>query len=109
MLEVFDIQFKESIKYGMTYEQFWFDDPKLYYVYEEAYKEQLEERLKIQDILNWQSAYYMRLSTGSCLDNKCKFPEKPIFFAKEEEKPKDVYQALEIFKGMVAQVNSNFN
>ena len=108
MLEALEVQFKESIKYGMSYNQFWFDDPQLYYVYEEAYQEKLKDKLKIQDILNWQSAYYIRLATGSCLDGKCKFPDKPMFFAKEEEKPKTVYDMLERFKGMVAEVNKNF-
>jgi hypothetical protein len=32
-----------------------------------------------------------------------------MFFAHEEEKPKDVYDMLERFKGMVAEVNKNFN
>jgi hypothetical protein len=109
MTEVFELQFKNSIRYGMTYNQFWFDDPQLYYVYEEAYQDELKDKLKMQDILNWQSAYYIRLATDSCLDNKCKFPDKPMFFAHEEEKPKDVYDMLERFKGMVAEVNKNFN
>lgn len=92
----------------MTYEQFWFDDPQLYYIYEEAYKDELEDRLKEKDVLNWQSAFYFRYSILSSLDDKVKFPNDPIFFAKKEEKPKDVYDMLETFKGMVAQVNSNF-
>jgi hypothetical protein len=51
MTEVFELQFKNSIRYGMTYNQFWFDDPQLYYVYEEAYHDELKDKLKMQDIL----------------------------------------------------------
>lgn len=104
MLEVFKTQFKESIKYGMTYEQFWCDDPQLYYDYQEVYL----DRLKEKDILNWQLAFYIRQGVGSLLEKTIKFSDKPLFFAKEEEKPKDVYDMMEKFQCMVAQVNGNF-
>lgn len=105
MTEVFELQFKNSIRYGMTYNQFWFDDPQLYYTYEEAYL----DRLKEKDVLNWQLGQYIQFAVGSCLASKCKYPQKPMFYAHEEEKPKDVYDMLERFKGMVAEVNKNFN
>lgn len=105
MTEVFELQFKNSIRYGMTYNQFWFDDPQLYYTYEEAYL----DRLKEKDVLNWQLGQYIQFAVGSCLESKCKYPQKPMFYAHEEEKPKDVYDMLERFKGMVAEVNKNFN
>jgi hypothetical protein len=105
MLEAFEVQFKNSIRYGMTYNQFWFDDPQLYYTYEEIYFEKLKE----QDILNWQLGVYMRLSVGSCLDNKCKYPDKPMFYAREEEKPKTALDMRNKFLAMVTEVNKNFN
>lgn len=105
MLEVFSSQFKESIKYGMTYSQFWNDDPQLYYIYEEVYLDKLKE----QDTLNWQHAYYIKLGVGSLLEKSIKFPEKPIFYGKPNDKPKDVYEMLDRFKNIVAQVNKNFN
>lgn len=94
----------------MTYSQFWFDDPRLYYIYEEAYIEKQEDRLKEKDILNWQLGNYIKTAILSSFDDKgrCKYPDKPIFFAKQDEKPKDVYDMLERFKCMVDNVNSNF-
>ena len=105
MTEVFDLQFKNSIRYGMTYSQFWFDDPQLYYTYEEVYLDKLKE----QDLLNWQLGQYVAFAVGSCLDNKCKYPSKPMFYAKEEEKPKTTEEMLERFKIMVQQVNKKFD
>lgn len=95
----------------MNYNQFWFDDPQLYYIYEEAYVEEREDRLKEQDILNWQLGQYIQSAICLSFDDKgrCKYPNTPIFFAKQEDKPKDVYDMLERFKGMVAEVNKNFN
>lgn len=105
MTEVFELQFKNSIRYGMTYNQFWFDDPQLYYTYEEVYL----DRLKEKDCLNWQLGQYIQYAIGSCFEKNYKYPDKPMFYAREEEKPKDVYDMLECFKGMVAEVNKNFN
>ncbi len=101
MLEVFKTQFKESIKYGMTYEQFWCDDPQLYYDYQDSYFDSLKEK----DILNWQSAFYSRLAIGSLLEKTIKFPDKPLFFAKEKEKQLTMKEKFEI---MVAKINANF-
>ena len=104
MEEVFDLQFKNSICYGMNYEQFWFDDPQLYYTYEEVYIEKLKEK----DIFNWQLGQYIQFAVGSCLAKECKYPNNPIFYGKQENKPKDVYDMLEKFKGIVDEVNKNF-
>lgn len=92
----------------MSYSQFWRDDPQLYYIYEEAYKEQMEDRLKEKDVLNWQFGIYVDYAIGHWLGKNVKYPDKPLFFAKQEEKPKDVYDMMERFKVMVAQVNGNF-
>ena len=108
MQEVFELQFKNSIRYGMTYDQFWFGEPQLYYIYEEAYNEEREDRLKEKDVLNWQFGIYLDYAIGHWLGENVKYPDKPLFFAKQEEKPKDVYDMMERFKIMVAQVNGNF-
>lgn len=108
MLEALDYQFKESIKYGMTYNQFWFDEPQLYYIYEEAYIEQVQERFKERDVFNWQLGQYIQIAVGSCLAKEVKYPKTPMFAGKVDEKPKNEYDMLEKFKAMVAEVNKNF-
>lgn len=107
MLEVFDIQFKEAIKYGMTYEQFWFDCPSLYYVYQDAYKEKLKEK----DIFNWQLGAYIQMAVATMLDakGKAKYPEEPIFYAKERKvAPNKTIEARDKFLAQVAMVNNKF-
>ena len=104
MLEVFDVQYKESIKYGMTYNQFWFDDPQLYYIYEEIYFDKLKEK----DVLNWQLGQYIHFAIGSLMSKECKYPNEPMFFARENKKQKDVYDMLEEFSLMADKVNQNF-
>ena len=104
MIEVFELQFKNSIRYGMTYNQFWFDDPQLYYTYEEIYLDKLKEK----DIYNWQLGQYIQLAIGSCLAKECKYPNEPIFIAHKKEKPKTVFDMKDKFMAMVQQVNQKF-
>ena len=101
MLEVFELQFKNSIKYGMTYNQFWFDDPQLYYTYEEVYLDKLKEK----DIYNWQLGQYIQFAVGSCLAKECKYPQQPVFFAKQEQKQLSMMEKFEI---IMSKINKNF-
>jgi hypothetical protein len=102
MTEVFELQFKNSIRYGMTYNQFWFDDPQLYYTYEEVYL----DRLKEKDVLNWQLGQYITSAIGVWLGKNSKFPDKPMFYAREKEKELSM---MDKFLVMMNQVNKNFN
>ena len=104
-MEMLDEQFKRSIIYGMPYDLFWFSDPQNYFVYADAYNEKLKEK----DIINWQLGMYIQFAVGSCLEAKVKYPKEPMFYAHEEEKPKNVYDMLERFKVMANNVNKNFN
>lgn len=44
--------FKNALKYGMTKNQFWYEDYADYYIYEEAYQERLHEQTHIQGYYN---------------------------------------------------------
>ena len=100
-----DEQFKRSIIYGMTYDLFWFGDPQDYFVYADAYNEKQKEK----DYLNWQLGQYIQCAIGSCFEKNCKYPDKPMFYAREEEKPKTVFDMRDKFLAMMNQVNKNFN
>lgn len=115
MLEVFEKQFIQAIRYGMTYNQFWVDDPELYYIYEQAHKEELEDRLREKDISNWQLGQYIKLAICASSDDKqrCKYPNEPVFFAKQEkklERPKSAKEMREYFRNHIKpMINKNFN
>ena len=97
----------------MTYDQFWFGEPQLYYIYEEAYKDQMEDRLKEKDVLNWQFGIYVDYAIGHWLGKNVKYPDKPLFFAKENEKanrPKNAKEMKEFFRNKIKPIfNKNFN
>lgn len=108
MLEVLDLQFKNSITYGMSYNQFWFDDPQLYYIYQDSYEQRLKDQLKLDDIRNWQLGQYILCAIATCLDTKSrnKYPREPIFFAKAEQKKMNLKDK---FLAIVEQINKNFS
>ena len=106
MLEVFEKQFIQALRYGMTYNQFWVDEPELYYIYEQAHKEELEDRLREKDISNWQLGQYIKLAICASFDDKqrCKYPNEPVFFAKQEkklERPKNAKEMREYFRNHI--------
>lgn len=101
MTEVFELQFKNSIRYGMTYNQFWFDDPQLYYTYEEAYI----DRLKEKDCLNWQLGQYIQCAIGSCFEKNCKYPDKPMFYAREKENDNEPKNDMEMAFNLQSQLS----
>lgn len=105
MTEVFELQFKNSIRYGMSYEQFWFDDPQLYYIYEDVYIDKLKEK----DLFNWQLGQYIQFSVASCLTKDCKYPDKPIFYAQEEKKKQTVFDMRDKFMSIMQQINKKFD
>lgn len=89
----------------MTYEQFWRENPQLYYIYEEVYK----ERLKEKDIFNWQLGQYIKSAIVSSFDDKhiCKYPDNPIFFAQEEEREYSMEEMIAKFTNMADKINKN--
>lgn len=48
----YSILFKNALKYGMTKQQFWYEDYNDYFIYEEAYQERLHEEKHIQGYYN---------------------------------------------------------
>lgn len=84
----------------MTYEQFWYDCPSLYYVYQDAY----QEKIKLQDLNNWQLGIYIQNAIVSSLEPKVKYPCEPLFY-KEKQKQLTMLEKFEI---MMKQVNKKF-
>lgn len=81
----------------MTYDQFWNDRPELYYDYEDAHLDELKEK----DTLNWQLATYIAIGINSPKD----FPNKPMYWAKEEESNMTLQDKI---MAMVENVNQQF-
>ena len=82
--------FPQAILFGMTYEQFWEDNPQLFWAYGRAYqlKKSIEE--KENDINAWNIGHYVLMAlyqNSSSMFSKQKkeiYPKKPITMKDEE-------------------------
>lgn len=104
----------------MTPSQFWQDNPQLYYVYEGAYEDERKQTLEIQDMLNWELAYYIGLQISRNLGGKAKYPKYPYFHRQqreltEEEKArleqvnKEICEHNAQIARMKSQINNRYN
>lgn len=82
--EIFEKECPYFMAWGMTYKEFWEDDPHLVKAYYEAHK--IRNKTINQEM--WIMGMYMQAAIGSCLDKKAKYPEQPldIFPKTKEEK-----------------------
>lgn len=79
--EYFDKLCSYMLSIGMSYTQFWDEDPQIVNYYIEA------EKIRQQKLNNqlWIQGVYFQLAVASCLDKRCKYPRSPIPLSKEEQ------------------------
>ena len=90
----------QAIAIGINHKDFWIMNPRLIYLYGEAY--QLQQ--KQQDIMNWYNGRYflsaLRVAlSGFSKNSKEKYMEKPIFEQLEEEENRQ-NQTRNEYKGL---------
>ena len=98
--------------YGMTYEQFWYDDPWIAKYYREAYI----ERRRAENVRDWLLGAYFYNAVGTAIGNAFrkkgaraeKYLEEPFpLYETEAEKEAKVRREAEkseaIFKEMIAR------
>lgn len=90
----------------MTPEQFWEQDPQLYYAYEKAYKRKIENDLIIRDTLNWELGQYIAYAVGMSLSEKVKYPKKPKFHKQTVELTEEQKSRAEQVKREIEKHNS---
>ena len=98
---------------GMSYEQFWEDDPQLYWLYETAYNYKKEMEFKENNYLAWLQGQYnlmafrQVMSDSFSKNNRNIYPKVP-FGEKEREEELTSKQKLEKFKQIAARFNDDF-
>lgn len=98
---------------GMTYEQFWEDDPQLYWLYENAYNYKKEVEFKEKNYLAWLQGQYNLMAFTQVMSDafsktsKHIYPKVP-FGEKEQQKELTSKQKLEKFKMLAATFNESF-
>lgn len=78
----------QAILYGMTSDQFWYDEPQLFYSYARSYEMAQERKLEYDNHLAWLSGQYILAAVQQSLATKHGakiYPKKPFNVAKKEE------------------------
>ena len=88
--------FPQAILFGMTYEQFWEDNPQLFWAYGRAYQMRKEVEQKENDVNAWnigQSVLMALYQNSTAMFSKQKkdiYPKKPITMEQDILKNKGI-------------------
>lgn len=72
--EIFESECPFFMAIGMSYQEFWYEDPYLVRYYREAHN----YKRKMENEILWVQGMYFARAVASCFDKKNKYPEKPI-------------------------------
>ena len=78
----------QAILYGMTSDQFWYDEPQLFFSYARSYEMAQERKLEYDNHLAWLSGHYILAAVQQSLAPKHGakiYPKKPFDVGKKEE------------------------
>ena len=79
----------------MTYSQFWYDDPELFWVYLEAYEQEQKARFEYDNSIAFLQGQYFMMAIAQCLQfskhPKKIYPKQPLNVTKNDT-PEDIKQ-----------------
>lgn len=94
--------------FGMTYEQFWNDDPQLFWIYENAYNKRKEIEFKENNYMMWLNGQYTLSALAQVMANafskskKNIYPKQPFGEEKKELSPRQKFEIIAM------QINKKF-
>lgn len=74
-----DILFPQALIYGMTYEQFWKDDPQIFWDYENAYNKRKEIEFKENNYMMWLNGQYTLMAMAQVMANSFSKSKKDVY------------------------------
>lgn len=84
-----------AIRFGMTYEQFWYEEPEMFWVYLEAFEQEQKARFEYDNSVAFLQGQYFMMAIAQCLQfskhPKKIYPKKPFNVSKDET-PEEIKQ-----------------
>lgn len=84
-----------AIRFGMTYEQFWYGEPEMFWVYLEAFEQEQKARFEYDNSVAFLQGQYFMMAIAQCLQfskhPKKIYPKKPFNVSKDET-PEEIKQ-----------------
>lgn len=106
--------FPQAILFGMTYEQFWEDNPQLFWVYGRTYQMKKEIEYKENDINAWNIGQYVLIAltqNSSNMFSKQKkdiYPKQPNTIKNDMQSNNSNNKIREKFERFAISFNKNF-
>lgn len=76
----FDYLFPYAIRYGMTFQQYWEDDPAMFWAYRQSYVLSREQEMDRMNMESWLSGLYIRTAVVSAMSEDVDYLKEPIDF-----------------------------
>lgn len=109
IIDYLDELFAYALAIGMTYEQYWYDEPKLINAYIKA--EEIKTIKRNNEM--WLQGLYNHISLNTSLSNAlskhshAKYPEQPIPITQRELDEREEQRVKKIFNKLQALANAN--
>lgn len=79
----------------MTYEQFWYEEPEMFWIYLEAFEQEQKARFEYDNSVAFLQGQYFMMAIAQCLQfskhPKKIYPKKPFNVSKDET-PEEIKQ-----------------
>lgn len=93
---LFEIECDAALMMGLSYHDYWYGEPEMFYVYAKAYKSALERSAQEQDVQAWLTGQYVlqavavnfNAAFGKKGSPKVTYPEIPYHLAEHNEQAK---------------------
>jgi hypothetical protein len=73
------VLFPQALIFGMSYEQFWDDDPQIFWMYSDAYNKRKEIEFKEQNYMMWLNGQYTLMAMAQVMANMLSKSKKEIY------------------------------
>ena len=103
---LFEVECDAALMMGLSYNDYWYGEPEMFYVYAKAYKSALERSAQEKDIQAWLIGQYVleavavnfNAAFGKKGASKISYPEIPHHLAEHNEQAKIKKQERELMR-----------
>lgn len=93
LAELFDVECDAALIMGMSYREYWYDEPDIFYVTAKHYKALQEQAAQERDVSAWLTGQYVLSAIsvnfahafGKAGHPKPKYPEMPLYVQEHDE------------------------
>ena len=106
LTDLFECEELAAFSFGMSYNEYWNDNPRLFWLYANRYKQNIEKETQERDVLAWLTGQYVLQAVGINFAAafgrrgapKPKYPEMPMYVAEHNEQAKAKKQERDMMR-----------